>query len=372
MTPSVLVVIVTRNSMPHLDVCLTSLQAQTHGNSRVLLVDSASTDNTLDYAAAHFPSVQLLASGQNVGYRKGNRLGMANSHEDYVVVCNDDVELDPKCLASMVDVMERHPDYGLVTPKILLFDDRSKVNVAGNVMHYSGLYGARGFGDEASQHDEPREIGAVSGCCFMIRRAALDEIGGFSEDFDQYDCGWHASFEDVDLSWRAQLAGYRVAYVPAAILYHKYARKGTTPQMFGAYEWGRYLVLLRNYSTATLILLLPVILLLECLTVITATVRGRDWVGAKVGVMRWLWTNRRQLFTMRRRVQRMRRVGDDEVMARMSARINLAHLVRLRFAGSVGQRLLDAIFSVHYWFVRAAVTAIVRLPGHRPLMRGRA
>ncbi len=87
--------------------------------------------------------------------------------------------------------------------------------------------------------------------------------GTFSPDFDRFDSRYHASFEDFDLAWRAQLAGYKIGYVPDSVLYHKHQPSPMSPNRFGDYEWGRYMVVLRNYSPASLTLLLPILATLE-------------------------------------------------------------------------------------------------------------
>ena len=355
MSPSVLVVVVTRNSRTNLDECLGSMSAQTYEPFRILVVDSGSTDGTVEHIRSGYPAVGVLETGRNVGYRTGNRIGMADGKDDYVVVCNDDVEVDPQWLSSMVSAMERNPEFGLVTPRILFFHDRGRINVAGNTLHYSGVYGARGANDAAMTHDSPCELAAVSGCCFMIRRAVLDEIGGFSEDLDEHDTGWHASFEDLDLSWRAQIAGYRIGYIPDSMVYHKYVRKETTPAMFESWEWGRYMVVVRNYSTVGLILVAPILVALEVMSLAVAIARGREWRRRKGRVIRWLWVNRSRVREMRRKVQSTRRVEDDEIVSRMSPRIRLSHLVRMGALASVAQRALDIGFTVYYWFLLTAL-----------------
>lgn len=322
--------------------------SQSYPNFRILVVDSASTDATVDYIRTHFPAVQLLALKENLGYRRGNQVGMMAATGDYIVVCNDDVEVDGRWLSEMVKTMEGDKSLGMVTPKILLYDDRKKINVVGNVLHFSGMYGSRGIGESITKFCVPEEIAAVSGCCFMIRREALSGLNGFSDDFDRLDTHWHASFEDADLSWRAQLLGWKIGYVPDSILYHKYRRKPTTPEMFSSYEWGRLLMVLRNYSLRSLILISPVLILLDMLSWGYSILKGRKWVQAKWNVLYWLLTHSPELHSMRSRIQRSRVVADTVIVKRMGHSIRLAHFVQQPLIGRMVENILDNIFYIFY------------------------
>jgi len=188
----------------------------------------------------------------------------------------------------------------------------------------------------------------MSGCCFLIRRDLWRALGGFSEDFDQLDTGWHASCEDADLAWRAQLMGYRIVYCPRSVMYHKYTSKGMIPPRFCSYEWGRSLFLLRNLQLRTLFILLPILAALEAGAWFYALVKGRPWLVAKVRIAHWLLTHGGQVREMRSRVQKTRKVGDRAIMRRMSCRIRLAHVMRPGRLTRFLQWGLDGGFGVYY------------------------
>src|SRR3972149_3372843 len=142
----VTVVVVTRNSMPNLKGCLGTMTDQTYRHYSILVVDSGSTDSTVSYILSNFQMVKVMPIEGNPGYRRGNQIGMLAAEGEYVVVCNDDVEGDRRWLETLVQAMEGKPSLGLVTPRILLHDQPGRINVAGNTLHYSGLYGSRGLG----------------------------------------------------------------------------------------------------------------------------------------------------------------------------------------------------------------------------------
>ena len=346
--PSVSVVVLTANSMAHIAGCLGTMMDQSYQNYRVLVVDSNSSDNTIRFIRSHFPGLQVLSLDENLGYRKGNALGMRMAEGDYVVICNDDVEVERDWLATLVQAMEQDPSLGIVTPKILFYDNRDTIDAAGNTLHYTGTYGSRGIGRPEREFNQLEELATMAGCCFMIRRSVLDQTGGFSADFDHLETGWHASFEDVDLAWRTQLLGYRIACVPMSVIYHKHQRNPVTPQMFCSYEWGRHLMILRNYSAKSLALLVPILVLLEVLTWAYAAVKGGPWPRAKWKEWIWILTHLTTIRDMRARVQSSRVVSDRVIVERMSPTIPIAHLVPWPRWGTHAEWILNMIFSVYY------------------------
>lgn len=346
--PTVTMVVVTANSMPHLEECFGSMLDQSYPNYRVLVIDSHSSDGTVEWIRTRFPQVQVIALDENVGYRKGNALAMRLADSDYVVVGNHDIEVDRDCLANLVRAMEEDPQLGIATPKILFFDRRQTINQAGNTLHYTGTYGSRGIESPEQAFNAPEDLATMSGCCFIVGRRVLLETGGFSTDFDQLETGWHASYEDVDLAWRTRLLGYRIGYVPSAVVYHKHRRKPPTPQMFLSYEWGRYLMILRNYSARSLWCLTPALLVLEAMTWTYAALRGWVWLAAKGKALGWLLTHREAVREMRARVQATRAVPDKVIVEKMSPTIPMKHLVPWRWGAAALERVVNWMFAAYY------------------------
>jgi len=304
--------------MAHFDECLRSIFDQDRGDLEVIWVDSASTDGSPEAIAARFPQTKILALSDNAGYRRATNVGARQAQGKYLVICNQDTRMDRTWLSAMIRCVEADPSIGIVAPKILLADRPQTINEAGNTLHYSGLYGSRGLGAPSTDYDVPEILATMSGCCFLIRKDLWDELGGFSEDFDQFDSGWHASYEDADLAWRAQLLGYTVLYCCSATMYHKYERRGVPPARFCSFDWGWHIVAIRNYRALTLFLLLPMLAGLDLATWLYAMVRGPAWLAAKCRVAGWLLTHVADWRQMRQRVQSMRRIGDLPIVRRMS------------------------------------------------------
>lgn len=309
------VVIVVYNARRHLSRCVGAVLAQSYPRVEILVVDNASSDGSADEVAARFPQpqVRLVRAGRNLGYAGGNNLGFAHARGDYVAVLNPDTEVESTWLAALVEALEADPAAGLATSKILLFDRRDRINTCGNDVHYTGLAFCRGLGCPATAFTAATTVPAVSGAAFLIRRDLLLWLGGFDERFFLY-------LEDTDLSWRAALAGFACLFVPDSVVYHHYAVRIDPPKTFYL-ERNRYLLLLQNCRWATLLLLLPALLLTEVLIWGYVLLRGRAHIGAKLGAYRWLLGRRRQIVRSRRRVQRLRRAGDRSVLRRLDYRL---------------------------------------------------
>jgi GT2 family glycosyltransferase len=212
--PRVSVVIPNWNTLRFLDTCLSSLRRQTFRDFETILSDSGSTDDSLDFVAENFPEVKVAALGENRGFAAAANAGIKNCAGDLIVLLNNDTEQDEDWLASLVRASDSYPEAGFFACKMVRFDDRRFLDGAGDALRLSGLPYRLGHGErDCGQFERSSYVfGACAGAA-MYRRRMLDEIGLFDEDFESY-C------EDGDLSFRAQLAGFRCLYVPDAVVYH--------------------------------------------------------------------------------------------------------------------------------------------------------
>lgn len=342
------IVVPAYNAIPYFESFLSSIYCQNRIKFEVIWVDSSSTDESVQKIRVQFPQTKIIELKSNAGYRRAANIGAREAQGEYLVICNQDTKVECDWLGQLVSSAETQLTVGIVAPKILMYDDPGIINEVGNTLHFTGLYGSRGLGAPATMFNVPEVIATVSGCCFLIRRALWEKLGGFSEDFDQFDTGWHASYEDVDLAMRAQLLGYKVVYCPQALMYHDYKSKGMIPERFCSYEWGRYLFILRNYELKTLILLIPMLVALELGSWLYAVAMGRPWLMSKIRVMNWFMRNGYVLNTMRSRVQSMRVVDDRVLIARMSSKISLTHVMPQNYFTNLLQDIVSAIFRIYY------------------------
>jgi GT2 family glycosyltransferase len=219
-TPLFSVVIPNWNGAHHLPTCVNALRAQTYPAVEVIVADNASTDGSRELLAGQYPEVRLVALPENRGFTGACNAGMEAANGEFVALLNNDTEADPGWIAAVVDMFNRHPEAGLVASKMLLFDDRRRFHTAGDLYRVDGRLVNRGVWEEdRGQYDQEEYVFSACGGSSAYRRRLLNEIGLLDNDF-------FFSCEDMDLAWRAQLAGYRCVYAPKAVVYHRLAATG--------------------------------------------------------------------------------------------------------------------------------------------------
>ena len=219
-SPLVSIVIPTYNGMAHLPVCLASLRAQRYRPIEIILVDNGSTDESVAYVRREFPDVRIISLAQNQVFAGAANAGIRATAGAVIVLLNNDTEAEPGWLAELLSALQAEPRAGMAASKLRLFDRREVLHSAGDAYGRDGMPFNRGvWQPDMGQFDRDRLVFAPCGGAAAYRRSMLDEIGLFDEDLVAY-C------EDVDLAWRAQLAGYLCVFAPRAIVYHKLSATG--------------------------------------------------------------------------------------------------------------------------------------------------
>ncbi len=213
------VVIPNWNGAKHLRACLNALRRQTHPPLEVILVDNASADESRALLARDYPEVKVIALPANRRFAGACNAGIRASSGDAVVLLNNDTEADECWLENVAKCFAAHPDAGFVASKLRLFDRRDHLHSAGDFYSRRGVPGNRGvWQKDEGQFDTAYVFGAC-GAASVYRREMLNQVGLLDEDFE-FSC------EDVDISWRAQLMGYKCAFAHDAIVYHKVSATG--------------------------------------------------------------------------------------------------------------------------------------------------
>jgi GT2 family glycosyltransferase len=229
--PLASVVIPNWNGAHHLPVCLDALRRQTYPHLELIVVDNGSTDGSLALLARDYAEVRVLRLGRNLGLTGGNNAGFRAAQGEVLVSLNNDTEAEDRFVEALVTPLLEHPEAGMAAAKMLLFDRRDTIHSAGDGYGVDGIPFNRGVWErDEGQYDEPRWIFGGCGGAVAYRRQMLDQVGLFDESFFMY-C------EDVDLNWRAQLAGWGCWYAPDAVVYHKLSATGGGP--IASYYTGR-------------------------------------------------------------------------------------------------------------------------------------
>ena len=199
------VIVPNYNGRRFLDTCLGALFRQTYPPERleVVLVDDASTDDSVAWVREHYEGVKIVALASNSGLAAGCNAGARAATGDLLVMLNNDTEAEPGWLAALVEAASAHPEAGAIASKMLLFDRREVLHNAGDLMGADGIPRNRGVWEvDEGQYDAHEEVFGGCGGGVAYRRAAWEAAGGFDERLFMY-------LEDVDLAWRLQLLGWR-------------------------------------------------------------------------------------------------------------------------------------------------------------------
>ncbi len=211
----VAIVIPNYNGVQHLPECLRALAGQTFKEFEVVVVDNASTDDSISLLQQTFPLVRIIALSENRGFSAAANAGVLATTEDLVVLLNNDTCANDDWLERLVGVMDDTPEAGSGASKLVRYDDPLTLDAAGDTFVPSTLSGmAIGRGEPASRYSERSWVFGACAAAAIYRRQMIEDIGLFDDDF-------FLTHEDVDLSMRAQLAGYRCVYVPDAVVRHK-------------------------------------------------------------------------------------------------------------------------------------------------------
>ncbi len=239
---SAAVIIANWNGAHHLRVCLNSLRRQTHPDFEIIVVDNGSTDDSLTMLAQDYPAVRVLALEENYGFVVACNRGAALTNADVLVMLNNDTEAEPQWLEALCRALEEHPEAGSAASKMLLFDRRTVLHSAGDVLDEAFMPQNRGVWEEDhGQYDAERWVFGACGGAAAYRRTAWEQAGGFDERLFMY-------LEDVDLAWRLQAAGWKCIFVPEARVYHHLSATGGG--VIASYYVGRNTLLLhRRYLT---------------------------------------------------------------------------------------------------------------------------
>jgi len=307
----VALVIVTYDSERYLDECLGSVRGcDRNGLSLdVFVVDNASRDGTADRLRRDFSEVLLLEQQRNLGFAAGNNVGIRAAAErgaQFVYLLNPDTIVEHGFLREALAVATADPHLGGVQSLLLLADDRKRVNTWGNAVHFLGFGYCGGLGAAASEAPKmPVEIAFASGAATLFRLDAVFAAGLFDDDLFLYQ-------EDMDLSWRLRLSGWRLALAPRSVVYHKYAFNKAKSKFFFL-ERNRLLVLAKNLKLRNLLLLAPLLAIAD-MGVLLMALRG-GWAGEKLKATAHLFLPRawRHIARGRREQRRIRRVSDREI-----------------------------------------------------------
>jgi GT2 family glycosyltransferase len=302
------IVIPNWNGKDSLPACLDSLRSQTVATN-IVVVDNGSVDGSLDLLSQKYPDITVLPQPKNLGFAGGVNVGIKYAIDqaaDYVALFNNDAVADKDWLKNLVAVLDQQPKVGIVTGK-LLDDQKSHIDSTGDYYTTWGLPYPRGRGEPVSdKYDNHTDVFAASGGASLYRLEMLKQIGLFDEAFFAY-------YEDVDLSWRAQLAGWQVMYEPSAIAYHQIGATSSKIKGFTTYQTMKNLPMIgrKNIPLKLLPKILPRFFIAYSSFYWSAVARGQAWPATKGWFMAFV--NLPRNFYQRHAIQKNRQVSVDYI-----------------------------------------------------------
>lgn len=320
--PLVSVVVLNYNGLKFLSGCLNSLRQVEYTNFEIIMVDNASFDASIEFVRGNYPEVRIIKNSENIGFAAGNNRGAEAAIGKYLFFLNNDTKADPRFLEFLVEAAEKDEKTAILACKILTFEGKEEADIdytcSGENMGCTGrscdIYGWQGW-------EGP--VFFAEGSALFIRKDVFGILGGFDEKLFIF-------LEDLDLAWRAQLLGYKVKAVPEAAIYH-FAGGTVTggrgrKKVFISSVKRRYLGeknqlrnLLKNYSAATLLTILPRYALLDIAETGYLILNGKFDILWNAYIKAHLWNifNFSDTLKNRKRIQSMRIVKDYWIQRNM-------------------------------------------------------
>ncbi|HSW85265.1 MAG TPA: glycosyltransferase family 2 protein [Candidatus Saccharimonadales bacterium] len=308
----VVVVVPNWNGEDRLKTCLDSLLAQSL-KTHIIVVDNASTDGSRDLLKK-YPDIEVIKHSVNKGYAGGVNAGFKRALEmsaTYVAAFNNDAVADKDWLKNLVSYHDAHSKVGIAASKVI--DEKGKhIDSTGDQYTVWGLPYPRGRGEsEIDKYDSETEIFGASGAASLYRASMLEEIGLLDEDFFAY-------YEDVDLSFRAQLAGYKVIYVPESEVHHSIGATSQKIKGFTTYQTMKNLQLLmyKNVPRKHMYKVCWRFTLASSLFLLRAISRGQGWPAIK-GDLKGSYLLLKK-HSARKQIQGSRKVSDEYIWSVMT------------------------------------------------------
>jgi len=318
MSIPVSIVITNYNGLDLLPTCLNSIEAQDYPDCETIVVDDCSSDASPQLVRSSYPWVRLIRNPENLGSAAAKNVGLEAASHELVAFLDNDTALGEDWLRRMVAEFTAHENVAIATGKILLADNRAVLNSTGGFVNLYGYAWDRGiYQFEAEFRPQDGRVLYACGAAMMARRSVLRALGGF-------DARYRYPFEDVDMGWRANLAGYEVRYNSSATAFHQLSatmRGVTANRKLYMNERARLRTLLKNMAGPTLKDISRDLIrqyrhaLQECFQKPGYSARQKlaeSWVW--VAALFWNAAHLRDTLRWRRQVNATRKVSDRELM----------------------------------------------------------
>jgi len=230
LNPCVWIIVLNWNGRHHLQDCLGSLSTVDYPNYKILFVDNASSDGSVDFVKENYSAVMIIRNENNLGFAEGNNVGIRHALDhgaDYVVLLNNDTRVEPDFLSELIRRSEENKGVGVLGGKILMSANPRTVNSTGVNLNLFAYGWDRDFGEDATElKREGGEVLAVSGCMMAVKKEVFEAVGFFDPKYFAY-------YEDVDFCIRVwKHTKFKIEYVPGSVIYHKFSASSSPDPSF--------------------------------------------------------------------------------------------------------------------------------------------
>ena len=351
--PTVSVCIVNYNGAEWLERTLASVGTQTRPLHEILLIDSGSADTSLEVARGSGVEIEIVELGSNVGPARARNIGFERSTGTHVLFVDSDVELEPSCLAELLAGLGSEERIAAVVPRVLYAEDRKRIQYEGAESHFLGLMVLRCAGAEECEPDpRPIPITSASSACLLLDRRGWPDPEPFDSSFFIY-------LEDHDFALRWRARGHTLLVAPRARCFHGAGTEGLSLRRTGHYTSeriyrvirNRWLLILKNYQTRTLLCLAPILALFEAFQFAGCLCKG--WIRHWWRALRWLADHRAEIARTRTGARRHRRRGDRELLG--GGPVPFAEQLCQTGAERIARRVMNLCAGLYWRWVQGAL-----------------
>ncbi len=296
----------------------------------IIFVDNASSDNSLSKLKKlnfrTFP-ITIVKNTENLGFAEGNNTGIRASQGSYILFLNNDTIMQPDTVDILMRKLVSHKKIGAVQPKIMQYPHKELLDSVGSYFINTGFLYHYGYNKEdAKKYNDEANVFSLKGACMLFKKSVLDTVGYFDERYFVY-------FEETDLCLRTMIAGYDVAIVPQAVLFHEGGGTSGTVQpgfvLKHAYK-NRIFTYLKNFEIMTLIKVLPFHIFLNFLAAFGyfATLRFKQGL-AIISAVFWNVIHLNQAFAERKKIAQIRKRSDKSYLPAITKKVKWSYYLHL-------------------------------------------
>lgn len=302
--------------------CAYSLKKQNYPKKffNIYIIDNCGNEKSKKYLQRTCPKAKIIQRYDG-NYTAANNIGIKKAQEDgckYFVIANMDVKFSHNWLFELFKAIKSNNEIGIAQSKILLYPKHNqkylKINSLGNIINYLGF----GFTSHYGENDKtinglPEIKGYASGCSFIIKKEVLDKINTYDEEYYMYH-------DDMEISWKAKLAGYRIVLAPKSVVYHKY-KFSRSIKMLYYMERNRYITIFSFYKLKTLLLVLPALIIMDIGILFYSVVN--NWFKTKIKVYCYFLhlSSWKKIIIKRNEIKKIRKKKDKEIIKDFTGKV---------------------------------------------------